>query len=157
MDSHHPVFFPIRSPKRKAKPPPSVNLLFHHRLERLQVDQADSPGNHSLPQPEWWVENLSFTSKKRIHVRLISLLLSPFPYLPIPPSFSWYGVSCFYLTSTSWPLLEFLLFLLGWQTPEGNIISPTSQFFHFTSRGKSLRESTRTRRCVEMILKYGIS
>ena len=99
MDGHPPVLFPVASPKRKAKLHLSMNLLLHHRPERTQVDQANSPRNPSSSARMGRWNPVIQQEEDPCQVPLSSL--------SIPPSFSWYGVSFFCLSPTSCPLPEF--------------------------------------------------
>ena len=96
---------PIGSPKRKIRAYSPMNLLLHHRSQRLQVDQANSP-EITLFLSQYGELKTCHSPARRggIHIRFMPLLLSPFPHLPTPPSCSWYGVSSFHFPSTSCPL-----------------------------------------------------
>lgn len=109
---HHSILFPVGSPKRKAKPHLSVNLLFSitdHRGSKFI--KHISWWYHSPPQPDgklkshWWVEDLMGIAWQAHLPSSLSL----------SPSFSSCGVSSFYFFLLLIPFLNSSSFFwVGW-------------------------------------------
>lgn len=144
-----PSSLPHQSPKEQDQAPSLHEpTLPQHRSQRPQVYQTNSHGGITPPQPRGSGNAIIHQGEEdpvgmASPAHLPSSLFIPFPLHVSTFLLVW---SVFYLPSTSYPLPEFQLFLLCWLTPEGNIISPTCHFFHFTSRGKSVREPSRSKR-----------